>query len=514
MSLDNYIEIKELTRQVIQQYIMNQYPWGIMTRPLTPIAMAILSVTYAITIVMLILSLVQITVLVRYGVASLRYLSSGNGANGPRIIGNSSHSLPFVSILIPIKNEDVLTVERSLRVIASLNYPRDLFEVLLISDDPEHYVSSLTKIITPMANRLGINVRVIHRAISKGYKGGALNYGIKYARGSVIAVFDVDTVMPSDYLLKAVNALLNGHDAVTAVWKGYYVSDGTISRLLKFMYDVYNEVFIRGRFLSGGFPAITGNNLVIWRRVLESLGGFCECTGEDLDLTIRLRSRGYRVGLIDSDVYSEVPHTYLAFKRQFSRWLFNGVWNMRHNLRLLLSSGDASVWERIDGILWMLQFPSMSFAALSIFITAVLAVIGVLIPPMPILLLETLNAIATVPLVIVLWMISRRVGYSTWDFLMGAAKSALLMVLMSFPMLIYSVESLIASEWEWVTTPKGYPTHGHSFLRDLIHELLITLMLVAVMIALILNRQLLMMFYVASILIILLYGFRLAIPRR
>lgn len=159
MSSNEYIEIKELTKELIQQYVMNQYPWGgLITRPLTPVAMAILSVTYVIAITMLILSLIQIAVLVRYGITSLRYVRARN--NGNNSLGRFSESLrdlPFISILIPIKNEDALTIERSLRTIASLNYPRELLEVLFISDDPEYYVNSLTKIIMPIASRLGIN---------------------------------------------------------------------------------------------------------------------------------------------------------------------------------------------------------------------------------------------------------------------------------------------------------------------------------------------------------------------
>ncbi len=513
MNINNYIEIKELTKEVIQQYLMNQYPWGIITRPLTPVAMAILSITYAITVAMLVLSLIQISVFVRYGITSLRYLKTHGRIDNSRII-DSTHGLPFVSVLIPIKNEDILTVKRSIRNMAVLNYPRNLFEVLFISDDPEYYVNSLVREIIPLADKLGINVRVIRREVNKGYKGGALNYGIKYAKGSVIAVFDVDTVVPSDYLIKAVNALLSGYDTVTGVWKGYYTSNTVVSKLLKFIYDVYNEVFFRGRFLSGSFPALTGNNIVIWRNVLESVGGFCECTGEDLDITIRLRAKGYRVGLIDSDVYVEVPQTYLALKKQYSRWLFSSIWNFKHNLRLLLSSKDMTIWEKVDGILWMLQLPSLSFAALSILITVILSVIGILVPPMPILLLETLNAITVLSLAMVLWSISRRVGYSTRDFLINTARSALLAMIMSFPMLIYSVESLITDEWEWIPTPKGYSTYRYPILRGLVHELSITLMLAAVMVILILNDQLIFMFYIADILAILLYGFSLVIPRR
>ncbi|MGC8606568.1 MAG: glycosyltransferase [Vulcanisaeta sp.] len=513
MSGNEYFEVKELTKQIIQQYVMNQYPWGIITRPLTPVALMILSITYIITITTLILSFIQIVVLVRYSMASLRYVKAYR-RNNLSIKNIPVHKLPFVSILIPIKNENVLTIKRNLENIASLNYPRELLEVLYISDDPEYYVNGLTKIIGSMMHKLGVNARIIRRVNNTGYKGGALNYGIKHAKGDVIAVFDVDTIMPSDYLMKAVNALLNGYDAITAVWKGYYTVDNVISRLLKFMYDVYNEVFIRGRFLSGGFPAITGNNLVIWRKVLYSVNGFCECTGEDLDLSIKLRSRGYKVGLIDSDVYCEVPYTYPSFKKQFSRWLFNSIWNMKHNLSLLITSNKTTFWEKIDGLLWMLQFPSMSFAALSILVTVILSIIGVLVPPISILFLEAINAIIVIPLTIILILISRRVGYGMWDFITNAVRSVLLTILMSFPMLAYSIESLLIDEWEWVPTPKGQLTHSYSFLKDLIHELLIILVLIAVMITLVLSNQVLTTLYIASILAILLYGFKLIIPHR
>ncbi|WP_243676299.1 glycosyltransferase [Vulcanisaeta distributa] len=429
-----------------------------------------------------------------------------------------AHKLPFVSILIPIKNENIMTIERSLQAIASLNYPKELFEVLYISDDPEYYVNSLTKIIIPpMSRRLGINVKVLRRTVNKGYKGGALNYGIKHAKGDVIAVFDVDTIMPSDYLQKAVIALLNGYDAVTAVWRGYYTVDNSVSRLLKFMYDLYSDVFIRGRFLGNGFPIITSNNLVIWRKVLDLVNGFCECTGEDLNLTIKLRSRGgYRIGLIDSIVYSEVPQTYLAFKKQFSRWLFNGIWSLKHDLKLILTSREVTIWEKIDSILWMLQIPSTSFVPLSILITIVLSVIGVLIPPISITLLEILNTSISAILGIILLLFFKKMGYKTWDFLTNMAKAISLMILISFPMLVYSIESLITDEWEWIPTPKGPSPHHMRIgsFKDLVHELFAILILVIAMVVLILYKQLLTTIYVLSIMLIMMYSLRFTIPQK
>lgn len=516
MSTDALVntEIKELIRQVVQQYVMNQYPWGLITRPLTPVSKVVLLITYVITIVMLTLSLLQIIVLVRYGVNSLAYLKKarlGNDDYNPPLMGR----LPLVSILIPIKGESIQTIERSLQNLARLNYPRDLLEVIYISDDPEYYVDSIINIVGNLSRRLGINARVIHRVRGTGYKGGALNYGLRHARGDVIAVFDIDTALPSNYLLSTVAALMNGFDAVTAVWKGYYTVDNAFSRLMKFMYDVYNEVLIRGRFLSGGFPAISGNNLVIWRRVLEAVNGFCECTGEDLDLSIKLRALGYKVGIVNSDVACEVPFTYLSFKRQFSRWLFNGVWNMKHNLRLLLTSKNMTLWEKVDGVLWMLQFPSSSFTALSILITLILSVIGVLIPPMPILVLELLNSIAVLLLFTELLMISKYVGYDIRNSIIQITRTALLTVVFSFPMLVYSLESLVTDEWEWVTTPKGSPNykfmHFRGTIRNLIHELSIIPAITAVVVVLVLNHQLLIMPYVLMIALVLAYGLKFVI---
>ncbi|WP_243666537.1 glycosyltransferase [Vulcanisaeta sp. JCM 16159] len=177
MSNSEYTGLKELLlKQIIQQYIMNQYPWGIITRPLTPMALVILSIAYAVTVAMLMLSMMQIAMLIKYGIVNLMYMRAhGNRVNERGKVNTvPAHKLPFVSILIPIKNENIMTIERSLQTIASLNYPRELFEVLYISDDPEYYVNSLTKIIIPMSRRLGINVKVIRRTVNKGYKGGAL----------------------------------------------------------------------------------------------------------------------------------------------------------------------------------------------------------------------------------------------------------------------------------------------------------------------------------------------------
>lgn len=507
--LSNEAIIKELIRELINKYIENAYPWGLLTKPLTPIAMSVLALIYALTISMLTIGTIQVLALVIYGVRSIKYLKQiRNRAYGSTI---PKRSLPRVTVLIPVKNESMDTIIMQLRNLANLEYPRELLEVLFISDDTKEYAEALAGIVRRYSMNVGLNAKLIHRPYHVGYKGGALNYGLRYAGGDVVLIMDVDTVLSRDYLIKAIGLLLDGYDAVTATWKGYSMVDTVFSRISNFMYNVYNEFFIRGRFLSGGFPAISGNNLVIWKHVLNKIGGFCECTGEDLDLSIRLRYLGYRVGLINEDVHCEVPHDYQSFKLQFSRWLFNGIWNLKHNINLVLRSKYMSKWEKIDAILWMLQFPSTSFAALSVIVSMIMGIMGVLIPPLSLSILEVTFILSIMALFIVIIMIGKNTGYKLRDTLTYNARVALVILLLSFPMLINTVESLISDEYQWVVTPKGPVNRLGISLRYMFSELIAMLLILAITILSIVYKQFILFIYSVTVLVLMIYGIRLII---
>ncbi|WP_321338427.1 glycosyltransferase family 2 protein [Breoghania sp.] len=65
---------------------------------------------------------------------------------------------------------------------------------------------------------------------------------------------------------------------------------------------------------SGGYSAFR-------RSALESVGGCDAGGGEDLDVTLRLRARGWKIGFrVDSVCYTDVPDTFAALVRQRFRW--------------------------------------------------------------------------------------------------------------------------------------------------------------------------------------------------
>ncbi len=52
--------------------------------------------------------------------------------------------------------------------------------------------------------QLGIPISYIHRDNREGFKAGALQEGLKSARGEFVAIFDADFIPPADFLRRTV----------------------------------------------------------------------------------------------------------------------------------------------------------------------------------------------------------------------------------------------------------------------------------------------------------------------
>jgi cellulose synthase/poly-beta-1,6-N-acetylglucosamine synthase-like glycosyltransferase len=245
---------------------------------------------------------------------------------------------------------------------------------------------------------------------------------------------------------------------------------------------------------------------VIWRRVLEEVGGYCHCVIEDLDLTLRLRSRGYRLGLMNSKVLSEVPSSYQTMKNQLARWQFSGIWCLRRHIRDILGSGMGP-WEKIDSVLWMIQFPSLSITALSTMISTVLVLLGVVLPPIQVMALNmafTLLALAQFAIILI---VGKRLGYGLWSSADNAVKSAVLALLLSFPMLIYAMEAITRDEWPWTPTPKG--SRSRLGEVNLNHEVAAISVFATILAASMAMGNIAAVVYIIGIISVMIYGIRI-----
>jgi len=101
-------------------------------------------------------------------------------------------NLPFISVIIPVKNSEKF-LPRCLKSLNNLNYPKDKYEVILSDSDS-------TDKTREIAASMGAKV------VDAGGPSVCVgrNSGFKEARGEVIAFSDADCVMDKDWLMNAV----------------------------------------------------------------------------------------------------------------------------------------------------------------------------------------------------------------------------------------------------------------------------------------------------------------------
>ena len=111
--------------------------------------------------------------------------------------------LPRITVQLPIFNEQFV-VERLLEAICAMEYPKDRLEIQLLDDSTDETQAVAAALVERYA-ALGSPIVYIHRTNRHGYKAGALDEGLKVAKGDLIAIFDADFVPPHDWLMKVVH---------------------------------------------------------------------------------------------------------------------------------------------------------------------------------------------------------------------------------------------------------------------------------------------------------------------
>ena len=102
------------------------------------------------------------------------------------------------SILIPFRNE-VENLPTLLRSIALLNYPKELFEILLINDASNDNYNSI--IDTFIVKNKQLSLRVLDNIrLSNSPKKDAIKMGIEYSKYNWILTTDADCVVPNLWL--------------------------------------------------------------------------------------------------------------------------------------------------------------------------------------------------------------------------------------------------------------------------------------------------------------------------
>ena len=108
-----------------------------------------------------------------------------------------------MTIQLPIYNEQFV-VDRLVESICKIDYPKDKLDIQVLDDSTDETVKVAQAVVERYA-ALGHPITYIHRTNREGFKAGALQNGLKTAKGEFVAIFDADFVPPEDWLMRVVH---------------------------------------------------------------------------------------------------------------------------------------------------------------------------------------------------------------------------------------------------------------------------------------------------------------------
>lgn len=238
--------------------------------------------------------------------------------------------MPALTVQLPVYNEKYV-VERLVRSVVEMDYPRDRFSVQLLDDSTDETTEICARLVEEVKAQ-GIDIVHIHRTDRTGYKAGALEYGLKSAAGEFVAVFDADFVPPKSFLMDAVAHFADPKVGMVQGCWTYLNEDYSLLTTLQTMFlDGHFVVEHPARCWSGRFFNFNGT-AGIWRKTaIADAGGWHHDTlTEDLDLSYRAQTKGWKfVYSIENRCPSELPVEMSAFKTQQHRWAKGSIETMR-----------------------------------------------------------------------------------------------------------------------------------------------------------------------------------------
>jgi len=246
---------------------------------------------------------------------------------------------PVVTVQLPVYNE-MYVVERLIDAVCRLDYPIEKLEIQVLDDSTDE-TRDIAELAVRRQRARGFDIKHLHRTDRTGFKAGALEAGLRAARGPFVAIFDADFVPPSDFLRRTIPYFNDEGIAVVQARWGHLNQDySLLTKVQSVLLDGHFVLEHGSRNRAGCFFNFNGT-AGVWRsRAIDDAGGWQHDTlTEDLDLSYRAQLRGWRfLFLPDLVTPAEVPVEMNAFKSQQHRWAKGSIQTCRKILPYLLQA--------------------------------------------------------------------------------------------------------------------------------------------------------------------------------
>lgn len=240
----------------------------------------------------------------------------------PIIYAEKDYIWPQVTVQLPVFNERYV-VERLLNAVEKLDYPQDRLFIQVLDDSTDNTSEIIAQSVARMKAR-GNDIAHIHRSERIGYKGGALEHGLQYAKGEYIAIFDADFI-PQSSFLKATLPYFQVDNKIGCLqtrWGHINRESSWLTRTQANGIDGHFIIEQETRSQKDLFLNFNGT-AGIWRRscIIDAGGWQHDTLTEDLDLSYRAQLRDWKIRYLPHiTTPAELPVHITALKRQQFRW--------------------------------------------------------------------------------------------------------------------------------------------------------------------------------------------------
>ncbi|MEK7555764.1 MAG: glycosyltransferase [Patescibacteria group bacterium] len=227
---------------------------------------------------------------------------------------------PTYTIFCPLYKEWQV-VEQFAAAMGNLDYPKDKLQILfLLEADDQETIRKISSFDLPS----NFEIVVVPHSFPKT-KPKAMNYGLAYAKGEYLVVYDAEDVPERDQLKKAVLAFKKSSPqtvCVQAKLNFYNPKQNLLTRVFTAEYSLWFDLILPGlQSINAPIPLGGTSNHFRTEDIKALFGWDAFNVTEDCDLGMRIVKRGLRTAIVDSTTYEEANSGLRNWYRQRSRWI-------------------------------------------------------------------------------------------------------------------------------------------------------------------------------------------------
>lgn len=304
----------------------------------------IISTIDSIFFILIALSVIYLLI---FAIASLRKRRENGKEKKKEIEVPVNHNF---AIIFPAYKEDKV-IKSSVQSALDQQYPRELFDVIVISDKMEDETN---------ASLAEMPIKLLKVNFENSSKAKALKFAVEQLKGNkydTVVILDADNTVEPDFLSQINKARAKGHIAIQAHRRAKNLNTST-AILDAASEEINNSIFRAGHVRLGFSSALIGSGMAFDYSWFEENIKQVFTAGEDKELeALLLKQHIYVEYLDDVYVYDEKIQKEEAFKFQRRRWLAAQIHTLIHMWKYLPQAIREKNWDYCDKTYQMTILP-------------------------------------------------------------------------------------------------------------------------------------------------------------